>query len=104
MVVRPGLVVGPGDPSGRFTAWPARLRRLTGAPDDGDVLAPGSPDDLVQTIDVRDLATWIVDLAETSVAGTFDAVAPAVPIAAYLAAVARGCGVAPAGGGSTTTA
>ncbi len=53
-VVRPGLIAGPGDPSGRFTYWPRRLA------DGGEVLAPGSPDDVVQLIDVRDLAAWVV--------------------------------------------
>jgi 2'-hydroxyisoflavone reductase len=54
MVVRPGLIVGPGDPSGRFTYWPARMA------DGGTVLAPGRPGDSTQVIDVRDLAAWIV--------------------------------------------
>jgi nucleoside-diphosphate-sugar epimerase len=49
-ICRPGLIVGPGDPSGRFTYWPTRLA------DGGEVLAPGSPADSVQMIDVRDLA------------------------------------------------
>ena len=61
MVVRPGLIVGPGDPTGRFTYWPARLGDAAERP---EVLAPGSPDDTVQVIDVRDLAAWIVDSAE----------------------------------------
>ncbi|MDO8145385.1 NAD-dependent epimerase/dehydratase family protein [Isoptericola sp. 178] len=98
-VVRPGLVVGPGDPSGRFAYWPARMRRVLDArPEDllsADVLAPGDPADRVQVIDVRDLAVWIVDLAEHRAVGTFDAVAPAVPIGELLADVARGCGAAP---------
>ena len=54
LIVRPGLIVGPHDPTGRFTYWPHRLVR------GGEVLAPGSPDDPVQFIDVRDLAEWIV--------------------------------------------
>jgi 2'-hydroxyisoflavone reductase len=57
LLVRPGLIVGPHDPTGRFTYWPHRVAR------GGDVLAPGSPDDPVQFIDVRDLARWIVRAA-----------------------------------------
>jgi len=73
-VVRPGLIVGPGDPSGRFTYWPARLA-------DGDeVLAPGAPSDIVQVIDVRDLAAWLVTLAEQRTQGDFDGVGMPVPI------------------------
>ncbi len=98
-VVRPGLIVGPDDPSGRFAYWPARMRRLADGTGRGaagaEVLAPGAPDDLVQAIDVRDLAAWVVDLAERRVAGVFDAVGPATPIREVLAAVARGCGVEP---------
>ncbi len=79
-VVRPGLIVGPGDPSGRFAYW---ARRSTAT---GEVLAPGDPADLVQVIDVRDLAAWIVTLAEERTGGTYDAVGPAVPIGELLAA------------------
>src|SRR3712207_6890352 len=50
MVMRPGLIVGPGDPTGRFSYWP---RRLAGG---GEVLAPGDPGDVMQVADVRDLA------------------------------------------------
>jgi nucleoside-diphosphate-sugar epimerase len=94
VVVRPGLIVGPGDPTGRFTYWPARLARVA----DGDpphVLAPGDPSDLVQVIDVRDLASWIVDLAEARTQGVLDAIAPPMPIGKLLDDVAAACGVAP---------
>jgi 2'-hydroxyisoflavone reductase len=67
-VVRPGLIVGPGDPSGRFSYWPRHLA------DGGEVLAPGDPADVVQLIDVRDLAAWLVTLAERRTVGTFDGV------------------------------
>jgi len=70
-VVRPGLIVGPRDPTDRFTYWPARV--ATG----GDVLAPGDGKDPVQIVDVRDLAAWMVDLVERGVPGTFNAVGPA---------------------------
>ena len=91
-IVRPGLIVGPGDPTGRFTYWPVRLGRAAEAP---AVLAPGSPDDLVQVIDVRDLAHWLVDLAERRRNGSFDAVAPPVRFEALLDEVAAGCDARP---------
>lgn len=67
LVVRPGLIVGPHDPTGRFTYWPHRVAR------GGEVLAPGPPERRVQMIDVRDLAEWMVALCERGVAGTFNA-------------------------------
>jgi nucleoside-diphosphate-sugar epimerase len=69
-IVRPGLIVGPGDPTGRFTYWPRRLA------EGGEVLAPGNPGDSAQVIDVRDLAAWIVTLAERRTTGDFDGVGP----------------------------
>jgi 2'-hydroxyisoflavone reductase len=84
MVIRPGLIVGPGDPTGRFTYWPVRLA------DGGEVLAPGAPSDLTQIIDVRDLATWILDSAERRRTGVFDAIGVALPMADLLAQVADG--------------
>ncbi|MQW76895.1 epimerase [Nocardioides sp. dk4132] len=89
-VLRPGLIVGPGDPTGRFTYWPARFAAALERP---LVLAPGDPEDPVQVLDVRDLAAWIVRCAEDRVAGVFDAVGPAVPVARLLGEVAAGCGV-----------
>jgi 2'-hydroxyisoflavone reductase len=70
-IVRPGYIVGPGDPTDRFTYWPARIAR------GGDVLAPGAPEDPVQWIDVRDLAEWLVTLVEQGTVGTFNALGPA---------------------------
>jgi nucleoside-diphosphate-sugar epimerase len=93
-VVRPGLIAGPGDPSGRFTYWVARLARAADEPG-APVLAPGDPADLVQLVDVRDLAAWLVDLAEARTDGVYDAVAPPVPLGELLAEVAAGCGAAP---------
>ena len=88
-VVRPGLIVGPGDPSGRYTYWPARLAGTTS----GDrVLAPGSPDDIVQIIDVRDLASWIVDCAEVRTVGVFDGTGPPTRLGDVLAETAAGVG------------
>ncbi len=80
-VIRPGLIVGPGDPTDRFTYWPVRLDRggLSSGADarEGDVLAPGDGSDPVQVIDVRDLAAWMVLVAERGDTGTYNAVGPA---------------------------
>jgi len=68
LIVRPGLIVGPHDPTGRFTYWARRLER------GGEILAPGPPERLAQFIDVRDLAAWILDAVEQGAAGgTFNA-------------------------------
>ena len=85
-IIRPGLIVGPGDPSGRFTYWPERLS------EGGQVLAGGRPTDLAQIIDVRDLAAWIVTCAEQQTEGIYDGVGRATPIGDLLAEVARGVG------------
>jgi len=69
-VVRPGLIVGPGDTSDRFTYWPVRVSR------GGEVLAPGTPADPVQYIDVRDLAEWIVKIADDRTTGVYNALGP----------------------------
>lgn len=69
-IVRPGLIVGPGDPTDRFTYWPVRLAK------GGDVAAPGDGSDPVQVIDARDLAEWMIRLAETRTFGTFNATGP----------------------------
>lgn len=69
-VVRPGLIVGPGDRTGRFTYWPVRI-------DEGDeVLAPGDPRHANQIIDQRDLTEWIVRLAENGTIGDFNGIGP----------------------------
>jgi len=70
LVIRPGLIVGPHDQSDRFTYWAVRLNK------GGNILAPGPPDDPVQLIDVRDLAEWILRLAEEGKTGTFNANGP----------------------------
>jgi 2'-hydroxyisoflavone reductase len=63
-VVRPGYIVGPDDPSGRFTYWPVRIDR------GGEVLAPGAPSDPVQFIDVRDLGAWLITIIEQGTMGS----------------------------------
>src|SRR6185436_20540220 len=70
LIIRPGLIVGPGDPSDRFTYWPVRIEK------GGEVLAPGTPNDPVQYIDARDLAEWIIRMAEQGTVGTFNATGP----------------------------
>jgi 2'-hydroxyisoflavone reductase len=72
--VRPGLIVGPGDPTDRFTYWPVRVAR------GGEVLAPGRPSDPVQFIDVRDLGEWIVHATTAGTRGVFNATGPATPL------------------------
>lgn len=74
IVVRPGLIVGPGDYSDRFTYWPVRIHR------GGEVMAPGSPDDPVQFIDCRDLGEWYVRLVENGSVGTYNGTGPASPM------------------------
>ena len=68
--IRPGLIVGPGDPTGRFTHWPTRMA------DGGDVLAPGDGTTPVQYIDGRDLAAWIVRAIEQRAVGVYNALGP----------------------------
>lgn len=75
LIVRPGLIVGPHDPTNRFTYWVTRLA------EGGDVLAPGPEERPVQVIDARDLATWIVTELEDELSGTFNATGPEEPLA-----------------------
>lgn len=81
-IVRPGLIVGPGDPSGRFAYW-ARRTGETAA-----LVGPGEPDAPVQLIDVRDLAAWILTLAAERLEATLDAVGPRLPMSDVVAAIA----------------
>lgn len=69
--VRSGLIVGPHDPTDRFTYWPARLDR------GGEVLAPGAPDSPVQFIDVRDIAAWTLQATEQALSGPYNVTGPA---------------------------
>ncbi len=74
LIVRPGLIVGPHDPTDRFTYWP---RRIAGG---GEILAPGKVERLIQCIDVRDLAEWIMRAIERKRTGIFNATGPAGPL------------------------
>ena len=67
LIVRPGLVVGPFDPTDRFTYWPSRVAR------GGKTLAPGDPERRVQFIDARDLAEWTVRAIESGLQGAYNA-------------------------------
>jgi 2'-hydroxyisoflavone reductase len=71
--VRAGLIVGPHDPSDRFTYWVHRVAK------GGDILAPGRPEQPVSFIDVRDLGEWLLVLAGARTAGVFNATGPAEP-------------------------
>jgi 2'-hydroxyisoflavone reductase len=70
LIVRPGLIVGANDYSGRFSYWPRRVAR------GGEVLAPGRPETRIWLIDVRDLAEWTIRLAEKRATGVFNAAGP----------------------------
>ena len=70
IIVRPTYMFGPGDKFDRFIHWPLRLSK------DGEVLVPGKVDDPVQYVDVRDVAEFMIRLAEEKVTGTFNAVGP----------------------------
>jgi 2'-hydroxyisoflavone reductase len=70
IVVRPGYIVGPGDPTDRWTYWPVRIAR------GGEILVAGRRHDPVQYIDVRDLTEWMIRLLESGTTGTFNAVGP----------------------------
>jgi nucleoside-diphosphate-sugar epimerase len=70
LIIRPGLIVGPGDESDRFTYWPVRVDR------GGEVMAPGTPKDGVQFIDARDLAEWTIRMVEQGTVGIFNATGP----------------------------
>ncbi len=84
LVVRPGLIVGPHDPTGRFTYWAHRS---------GQVLAPEPCAQPVQLIDVRDLAEWVLRSVEAGLTGVFNATGPREPLT--LAEVLAACSVEP---------
>jgi len=71
-IVRPGLIVGPHDPTGRFTHWPLRVAQ------GGEVLAPGRPGRPVEFVDARDLAAWCLRLVDEGTTGVFHAVGDTV--------------------------
>lgn len=74
LVARPGLIVGPYDPTDRFSYWPYRVAR------GGEALAPGRPEGLTQVIDARDLAEWILRMATERATGIYNATGPEYPL------------------------
>jgi 2'-hydroxyisoflavone reductase len=88
LTIRPGLIVGPFDPSDRFTYWPARVAR------GGEILAPGRPEREVQFIDARDLAEWILRMIEQQRTGVYNATGPQQPLTmlGFLEACRSVCG------------
>lgn len=70
VIVRPTYMFGPGDKTDRFIHWPIRLARK------GEILVPGKKNDPVQYIDVRDVAEFMIRLAEKKIVGIFNAVGP----------------------------
>ena len=74
LIVRPGIIVGPYDYTGRFGYWPRRIAQ------GGDVLAPGAPSHPLQVIDARDLAAWMIARVEVADAGLYNATGPAEPL------------------------
>lgn len=85
-IVRPGLIVGPHDPTDRFAYWPRRVAA------GGEILAPGSPLDPVQFIDVRDLSEWIISGVEQKLVGTYNATGEPIPFNTFLQACQRTVG------------
>lgn len=84
LTVRPGLIVGPHDPTDRFTYWPRRLAVS------GDVLVPGTGDARAQVIDVRDLARFLISAGAAGASGTMNATGPITPFRDVVAACATG--------------
>lgn len=82
-LVRPGLIVGPNDPTDRFTYWPVRVDR------GGEVMAAGAPADPVLYIDARDLGEWCIHLVEQKTTGAFNALGPLKPFS--MADMLYGC-------------
>jgi 2'-hydroxyisoflavone reductase len=70
LIIRPGLIVGPHDPTDRFTYWPVRVAR------GGDVLAPQKPEAAIQIIDARDLSEFTIKLIEGNASGVHNATGP----------------------------
>lgn len=73
-VIRPSLIVGPGDGTDRWTYWVIRTHR------GGVAAVPGTPDDPMQFIDARDLCEWVIRMCEDGTPGTFNAVGPGSPL------------------------
>ena len=70
LIIRPGLIVGPHDPTDRFTYWPVRVAG------GGEILVPGVPEQIIQFLDARDLAEWTIRHVEAQTVGIYNAVGP----------------------------
>ncbi|MFE9426393.1 NAD-dependent epimerase/dehydratase family protein [Kitasatospora sp. NPDC006697] len=79
-IARPGMIVGPHDPTDRFAYWPRRFMR------GGRVLLPGDPADAAQFIDVRDLARWLLDCVTRQRGGVHNVTGRTLPIGELFAA------------------
>lgn len=86
LIIRPGLIIGPGDRGDRFGYWVTRVE------EGGEVLVPGTPDETVQYIDVRDLANWVMEAVETRLTGVFDAICPPQPRSEFLKEIEEATG------------
>jgi 2'-hydroxyisoflavone reductase len=80
LIVRPGLVVGPFDPTDRFTYWPDRIAQ------GGEIIAPDAPAAPMQFIDARDLADFTLHATETNTGGIFHATSPVIAMQIILEA------------------
>jgi 2'-hydroxyisoflavone reductase len=69
-ILRPTYICGPGDHTDRFSYWPIRTRK------GGEMLWPGTPQDAIQIVDVRDLATFTIDCLDRDISGTYNMVNP----------------------------
>lgn len=89
--IRPGYIVGPEDPSGRFTYWPVRVSR------GGEMIGPGTPDDPIQIIDVQDLSDWTIRMVSAGKTGVYNATGPAkgATISEMIEACKKGVGADP---------
>lgn len=83
LIVRPGLIVGPHDPTDRFTYWPHRVAA------GGEVLVPGEESRRVQFIDVRDLALFTLSLIEQRASGIYHATGQPIPMAELVSTAAK---------------
>ncbi|QIK62178.1 NAD-dependent epimerase/dehydratase family protein [Leucobacter viscericola] len=87
IIIRPGLIGGPGDPTGRSSYWPLRFARPSNP--QAQVLVPDAAQQLTSVIDVRDLAAWIMRLLEQTVSGIFNAAGNPTPLGEHLAIARR---------------
>ena len=86
VIVRPGLIVGPHDPTGRFTYWPHRIAR------GGEFVIPAPPESRQQFVDVRDLGDWMVELLERGASGAYNATSPGTTWTELVESATRVCG------------